>query len=123
MHKIPIPHIRLTFHSNLCLSISVDGLFAALELLGNKPLSLSEMLAEILDDESRLGENNRFLSFGLELENGRFAEWVDFFEFRGCEEIWLAFEGFEGVLEVEGFEEPEDTLGAGFLEPFQLGLY
>lgn len=45
---------------------------------------------------------------------------MDLFQFGGSEAGGFAFEGFDLVGEFEGFEEPEDVLGAGLVEP---GVY
>lgn len=99
MHEIPIPHILLCLQADRLLAIT-DRL-PTLVFLRSKPLLLPpEMITQILDDYGRLGEDNRFLALGLELDDGRFAQRVDFFEFGGCEKVGLAFEGFEGVGQV-----------------------
>lgn len=42
---------------------------------------------------------------------------MDVFEFSGCAEVLVAFEDLEVIVEVEFFEEPDYSLGAGLIEP------
>jgi hypothetical protein len=42
---------------------------------------------------------------------------VDLLQLRACTAGFVALEDFDVVFEVEFFEEPDDALGAGLLEP------
>ncbi|KFY44725.1 hypothetical protein V495_03292 [Pseudogymnoascus sp. VKM F-4514 (FW-929)] len=77
------------------------------------------MLSQVLGDEPALCDNNFWAAiYGFNADDGRFAEGVDGFELGGGEvSLWVAVEDFEIVGETELGEEPEDALGAGFLEP------
>lgn len=47
---------------------------------------------------------------------------MDFFELGWCETgFGVAVEDYEFVGDREGFEEPEDSLGAGLFEPLDFG--
>lgn len=83
MHEISIPYIRFAFHPDFFLLIPIPIsiptittnilLLPTLKFPRNKPLPLSKMLTKILNDKTRLGKDNRFLSLGLEFEDWRFA--------------------------------------------------
>ncbi len=84
------------------------------------------MVREVFDDEARFrkhqGRGRRWIRDRLDAHDGRFAQRVDLFEGGGREPNGLPLVGAQGVGEVELFEEPEDALGAGFIEPFLGGL-
>jgi hypothetical protein len=42
---------------------------------------------------------------------------VDFLQLGACAAGFVALEDFDVVFEIEFFEEPDDALGAGLLEP------
>ncbi len=74
--------------------------------------------AEVLHDGAGLGDGVRgFLERGLDADDGGFAERVDRFELGPGEHVLAAGVSAERVVQGELFEEPEDALGAGFLEP------
>ena len=54
---------------------------------------------------------------GRDANDGRAAEGVDFLQFGACAAGFVALEDLDVVFEVELFEEPDDALGAGLLEP------
>jgi hypothetical protein len=77
------------------------------------------VLSQVLGDEPALCNHNfRAAIYGLNADDGGFAEGVDGFQLGGGEVcLGVAVEDFEIVGETELGEEPEDALGAGFLEP------
>ncbi len=76
------------------------------------------MIDQVLDDVGRFRNDHRLSGGGgFDFDDGRLAERVDVLEFLGGEHFFGAFERFEGVVEFELFEEPEDALGAGLFEP------
>ena len=88
------------------------------------------MLNQILNDRTALHQHDLLVAIlfascsgggdrGFDRDNGRFAKRVDFLEFGGREHF-LTLEGFEIIREGELFEEPENALGARFLEPVPL---
>lgn len=111
------------------------ALHAGLPLLRHQAAALREVLAEVLRHVAALGEDNGLLLLLLLLlaiagggggggggrrrddDDGGFAEGVDLFELRGCEELLVAVVELDVELDLELFEEPEDALGAGAVEP------
>lgn len=79
------------------------------------------MVREVFDDKAGFrehqGRGRRWIRDRLDAHDGGFAQRVDLFE-GGGREHGLPLVGAQGVGEVELFEEPEDALGAGFIEPF-----
>ena len=79
-----------------------------------------EVVAEVLADGGTLGQHDGLRErWGGDGHQRRFAERVDFLELRRRELGGQALVDFYGVGGVFGafFEEPDDALGAGFLEP------
>lgn len=78
------------------------------------------MLDQVFDNQARFGEDEgpvRWVGiWGFDGQDGAFAQRVHVFEGRG-RETFFALVGFDGVGEVEVFEEEEDALGAGLREP------
>ena len=78
------------------------------------------MVAEVLADGSTLGQHDGLGErWGGDGHQRRFAERVDGFELRRRELAGQTLVDFYGVGRVFGtfFQEPDDALGAGFLEP------
>jgi hypothetical protein len=79
-----------------------------------------EVVAEVLADGGTLGQHDGLRErWGGDGHQRRFTERVDFLELRRRELGGQALVDFYGVGGVFGtfFEEPDDALGAGFLEP------
>jgi len=73
----------------------------------------AEVIDQILDNETRLCEDQGLCEcVCFHGDDGRFAQRVDLLQFRGREHV-LSLVGFELIVELELFEEPEDTLRAG----------
>lgn len=56
-------------------------------------------------------------SGGRDADCGRAAERVEFLQFGACAAFFVALEYLDVVLELELFEEPDDSLRARLLEP------
>lgn len=79
-----------------------------------------EVVAQVLEDGSALGQNNGLREQGSSDSNDwRFTQRVDGFQFRRCKLVGLTLVDLDIVGGCFGafFEEPDDALGAGFLEP------
>lgn len=94
-------------------------------LLGGFPLGRDEVLAgevgsEVLEYEAAFGEHKGFVGGirGLDGHDGGFSQGMDLFEFGRGEHVLVAVVDLDLVVEVEFFEEPDETLGARFIEPF-----
>ena len=110
MHVIPVPNPLVRLRTNL-------SLFSFLVSLRHEPLPI-EVVAQILRNKARLSENQRRGGVCvLDTDNGGLSEGMDVLEFLGGEHVGAALEGFQFVGDVEFFEEPEDALGAGLLQP------
>lgn len=111
MHEIPVPDpgLRLPAHPAAAFG-------GALRVPRRRELR-SEMLDQVFDDRARFGEDQGLRGVrGLDAQDGEFAQRVHVLEGGGRETVF-ALVGFEGVGEVEVFEEEEDALGAGLGEP------
>lgn len=109
MHEIPVPDpgLRLPAH---------PAFGGALRVPRRRELR-SEILDQVFDDRARFGEDQGLWGVrGLDAQDGEFAQRVHVLEGAGRETVF-ALVGFEGVGEVEVFEEEEDALGAGLGEP------
>lgn len=110
MHEIPVPEPGLRL-------LSQTAFFLASFLVPRRRELRSEMLDQVFDDQARFGEDQGLWGFGgLDAQDGDLSERVHVFEGRG-REAFFAVVGFEGIGEVEVFEEEEDALGAGLREP------
>ena len=80
---------------------------------------LSEMLDQVLDDDRALGDDRGLAgTCGLDADDRGLSEWVDLFQLRRCEHgLRVAMEDFELVGELQLFEQPENALRAGLVEP------
>lgn len=79
-----------------------------------------EVVAEVLADGGTLGQHDGLRErWSGDSHQRRFAERVDLLELRRREFVGQALVDFYGVRGAFGafFEEPDDALGAGFLEP------
>lgn len=111
MHVVPVPNPLVCLRTNL-------SLFSFLVSLRHKSLPI-KVVAQILGDKARLSENQRLGGvFVLDANDGGLSEGMDFLKFLGSKHVGTALEGFEFVGNVEFFEEPEDALGAGLLQPW-----
>lgn len=79
------------------------------------------MLAEIFYDDATLSDDNRLIcTLGLDGDDWRLSQGMNSLQLERrklC--TWVAVEDFEFVWRSKGFEEPENALGAGLLEPFR----
>ena len=118
MHVIPIPHPRLRLPARF--PPPPPGTTPAAVPLRREPGP--EVVDEVLDDEAGFGEDEGLGSRGgFDAHEGGFAQRVDLLQLRGREH-GLALVGFEGVGQLQLFEEPEDALGAGLVEPMGGGF-
>lgn len=110
MHVKPVPQPRLRLPAHLALH--------ALPIPRGDQMR-REVIAEVLDDRARLGQDEGFGQRGrLDGDDGRFAQGVDFLERGRGEHVGLAFVDFDGPVEVVAFlQQPDDALGAGFVQP------
>lgn len=68
------------------------------------------MINEILDNQPRFGEHERFGSrLRLDGQNGGLAKRMDFFQLRGCQLV-LPFVCFNLILDFAFFQKPENPL-------------
>ena len=77
-----------------------------------------EVVTEVFRNEPRFRQDQRFGRVGiLDPDDGGLSEWVHLLELLGAEHVGASLEGFEIIVDAEFFEEPEDALGSGFLQP------
>lgn len=97
-------------------SFKARSLLAILVLLGCKVRS--KVFGQVFSNEARFGKGQRITSTRSgDFDDGRFAQRVDFLELGGCEHFGGALEDFNVVVDITFFEEPDEALGSGLVEP------
>lgn len=115
VHEIAVAHEFLALTTDLTLATSNIA-------LGNQRwLHLSEVIAEVLDNSTGLGQNQGLgRAWGLDGDDWRFAQLVDFLQLSGSKFIGAALEGLQIIFQLQFLEEPEDTVTSRLLEPGQV---
>jgi len=76
------------------------------------------VFGQVLSDEARLGKSQGISSSrSVDFDDWRFAQRVNFLELWRCEHFGGALEDFDVVVDIAFFEEPDEALGSGFVEP------
>lgn len=113
MHVVSVSQPRLRFSAN--------GILLALQPpRGHQVLALGVVVDNILEDEGAFGYDDGLCALAgrEDGDNGGLSEGVDFFELGRCEHgLLVAVEDFDGVVGLDGLEEPDDALGARLFEP------
>jgi hypothetical protein len=113
------------FVSHIVFGLCSKNTFLALRVpLRNHPQVATKMLADILDNRLRLGDNDLLVRAGRRDSNDwRPSKRMHSFEVWAGTVGRIAFEDFELVLEVQFFEEPHQSLPARLLEPALRSVY
>ena len=116
MHIIPV--------AQPLLSLSPDLSLFTLGVPFRDESVAIEVVAEVFRNEPRFSQDQRFGGVGiLDTDDGGLSEWVYLLELLGAEHVCTSLEGFEVIVDVEFFKEPEDALGSGFLQPASFSVY
>lgn len=110
MHVVPVPDPLVGLGPNLpFLTLGVA--------LRNESVAV-KVVAEVFRNEPRLGQDQRLLGVGaLDADNGGFAQGMNLLELLGGQHVGASLVSLEFIVDLELLEEPEDSLGAGFLQP------
>lgn len=115
MHVVPVPDPLIGLSSNL-IPLTLGVAFR------NESVTV-KVVAEVFRDEAGLGQDEWLLGVGtLDADNGGFAQGMGFLELLGSQHVGSSLVGLEFIVDLELLEEPEDALGAGFLQPVSLEL-
>jgi hypothetical protein len=97
-------------------SLETRSLLAILVFLGCEVRS--KVIGQVLGDEARLGKNQGVSSSrSSNADDRRFTQRVDFLQLGRCEHFGGALEDFDVVVDIAFFEEPDEALSSGFVEP------
>lgn len=112
VHEIPVAHPFLALSTDLALA---TGLIA----LGHQGgIPLAEVIAQILDDGARLGQDHGLVGArGLDFDDGRLAQGVDLLELGGRKLVGATLENLQLILQLELFQQPQDAVASRLLEP------
>lgn len=112
VHEITVAHPFLALSADLALASG----HIALGHQGGIPLA--EVIAQILDDGARLGQDHRLVGArGLDFDDWRLAQGVDLLELGGRKLVGATLENLQLILQLEFFQQPQDAVASRLLEP------
>lgn len=115
MHIVPVAQPLFSFSPDL-------SLFTLGVPFRDESVAI-EVVAKVFRNEPRFSQDQRFGGVGiLDTDDGGLSEGVHLLELLGAEHVRASLEGFEVIVNAEFFEEPEDALGSGFLQPTSVSI-
>lgn len=112
VHEVAVAHPLFALAAYLSLA-------TRLVALGHQSWSrVAEVIAEIFDDRSRLGQDQGLRGSGsLNSDDGRFAQWMDLLKLRRRQLVSTALEDLQFILQLELFQQPQNPMASRLLEP------
>jgi hypothetical protein len=97
-------------------SLKTRSFLAILVFLGCEVRS--KVIGQVLGDETRLGKDQRIGSARSgDADYRRLAQRVNLLQLGRCKHFGGALEDFDVVVDIAFFQEPDEALSSGFIEP------